>query len=194
MQAAEIVQEARNSLSGLPSSQTRQLLIYQVEGADEDQDGYNPHAELRTLVLKEVQKNLSLKDHALVRFLLEQEKACRWDNTETELESIYHCGFLLSLLGQIEDLQLLWQAKMTNMDTGAGFDSQFLVGAGVLPTLAYLHSLQEDWAKKAEVYIEKCQRAGDFNDLEGYRSFKLRYFEIDPSVQESSTAEHPASQ
>lgn len=71
MQAAEIVQEARNSLSGLPSSQTLQLLIYQVEGADEEEDGYDPHAELRARVLKEVQKTLFLKDRALVRFLLE---------------------------------------------------------------------------------------------------------------------------
>jgi hypothetical protein len=83
---------------------------------------------------------------------------------------------------------------MTNMDTGAAFDIQFLVGAGVFPTLTYLHSFQAEWAEKAETYIEKCQRAGDFNDLEGYRSFRQRYFEIEPSAQESSTEEHPELQ
>lgn len=75
----------------------------------------------------------------------------------------------------------MWQAKMTNMDTGTFFDSQFLVGVGVSPTLAYLHSLQEEWAEEAGAYIEKCQRAGDFNNLEGYRSLRQRSFERESS-------------
>jgi hypothetical protein len=184
MQAADMVQEARDSLSGLPSSQTLQLLTYQEEFTDEYEDGPDPHAELRALVLKELQKTLSLKDRALIHFLLEQEIACRQNDVETDIDSIHHGGFLLFLLGQLEDVELLWRAKRASFDTWCGFDIQFLVGAGVSSTLAYLHSIKKEWAEEARTCIEECQRARDFNDLERYRHARQRYFGTEPSLEE----------
>lgn len=178
MQAADIVREARSSFSGLPSSQTLQLLMYQAESTSEDEDGYDPHADLRASVLTELHKTLSLKDRALIRFLLEQEIVCRQNETETDSDSIHLCGFLLFLLGQPEDIELLWQAKKATFDTWCGFDIQFLVGAGVAPTLAALQSIEKEWAEEARTYIEECQRAGDFGNLESYRHEKQRYFDM----------------
>jgi hypothetical protein len=194
MQAADIVQEAKHSLSGLPSSQALQWLTYREEFTDEDEDGYDPHAELRASILKEVQNTLSLKDRTLIRFLLEQEIACRQNDDETAIDSIHHCGFLLFLLGQLEDLELLWRAKRASFDTWCSFDIQFLVGAGVSPTLAYLCSIKQEWAEEAKTYIEECQRAGDFDDLERYRHARQRYFGTESSLEESRTTEHPKPQ
>jgi hypothetical protein len=194
MQAEDIVQEARDGLSGLPSSQALQLLTYQKEFTDEDEDGSDPHAELRALVLKELHKTLSLKDRALIHFLLEQEIACRQNDVETDIESIHHGGFLLFLLGQLEDVELLWRAKRASFDTWCSFDIQFLVGAGVSSTLAYLHSIEKEWAEEARTYIEACQCARDFNDLESYRHARQRYFGTEPSLEESSTTEYPKPQ
>jgi hypothetical protein len=194
MQAEDIVQEARRSLSGLPSSHVLQSLTYLEGSPTETEERYDPHAELRALVLKELQKTLSLTDRVLIRFLLEQEMACRQNEDETDIDSIHLCGFLLFLLGQLEDVELLWQAKRTTFDTWCGFDIQFLVGAGVSPTLAYLHSIQKEWAEEARTYIEECQRAGDFSDLESYRHEKQRYFCTESPLEESSTTEYPKPQ
>ncbi|SRR5579884_1412395 len=176
MQAAEIVQEARDNSMGLPSEQALSLLAYQEGGATEDKDGFDPHAELRARVLDALQNTLSLKDRPLVRFLMEQEIACHQDEVETDSDSIHHCGFLLFLLGQLEDVELLWRAKRASFDTWCGFDIQFLVGAGVAPTLSYLQDIQEKWARHAKSYIEECQAAGDFRHLERYREAKMKYF------------------
>jgi hypothetical protein len=194
MQAAEIVQEARDSLSGLPSEQALHLLTYQEDGTTEDEDGFDPHAALRALVLEEVQHGLSLKDRALIRFLLEQEIACRQNDTETEIESIHYGSFLLFLLGQLEDVELLWQAKRASFDTWGTLDMQLLVGAGVSSTLASLHSIKQEWAEEARTYLEKSQQAGFFRDLESYRNAKQWYLPTEPSLEESSTTEHPKSQ
>lgn len=181
MQAEDIVREARDSLSGLPAAQALQLLAYQEAFSDEDKGSYDPHAEARTLILNEVQKTLSLKDRALIRFLLEQEIACRQNEVETGDDSIHHCGFLLFQLGQLEDIELLWWAKRASFDTWCGFDIQFLVGAGVSSVLMYLHSIEKVWAEEARTYIEECQRAGNFNDLEEYRHARQKYFETESS-------------
>ncbi|GCE09547.1 hypothetical protein [Dictyobacter aurantiacus] len=194
MQAANIVQEARNSLSGLPSSQVLHALTYLKEGAPKNEDGSDPHATLRAQVLKELQNTLSLKDRPLLRFLMEQEITCRKNDIETESDNIHLSGFLLFLLGQLEDVELLWKAKRASFDTWCGFDIQFLVGAGVSTTLIYLHSIEQEWAKKARTYIEECQQTGDLDDLERYRRAMQRYFEIEPSAEEANTTEHPETQ
>lgn len=186
MQAEDIVREARSSQPGLPPAHLLQLVT-----AQEDPLLGNHHAVLRVSVLGELYKTLSLTDRPLIRFLLEQEMTCRENDYETDIEGIHLCGFLLFLLAQLEDVELLWQAKTTNFDTMCGFDIQFLVGAGVSPTVAYLHSIQQDWAKKARTYIEHCQRSGGFSDLEGYRHFRQRYFfGAEPPEEEANTTEH----
>src|SRR5215467_5315256 len=55
-------------------------------------------------------------------------------------ESLYHCALLLYLVGDPADVPLMWEAKRINFDTGCGFDAQFMVGAGVLETIAHLEA------------------------------------------------------
>lgn len=86
------------------------------------------------------------------------------------------CGFLLSLLAQIEDVGLLWEAKTTSFDIMCGFDVQFLVGAGVVSTVSYLQSIQEEWAQNALTYIEESQKIGDFHNLERFREVTHKVF------------------
>lgn len=194
MQAEDFVREARSARPGLPPPHLLQLVAYQEELLPETGEKGDRHAEFRAAVLEELQKALSSGDRLLLRFLLEQEMACRQNDYETDVDSIHLCGFLLFLLGQLEDVELLWQAKRTTFDTWCGFDIQFLVGAGVSPTLAYLQPIQKEWAKAARTYIEECQRLGNFSDLESYRHEKQRYFGTEPPLQESSTTEHPKPQ
>ena len=161
MQPEEFINEARRVSPELPAPHILQLVIYQAaKVADTDVED-DQNAQFRELVLKELQTGVTLADRPLLRFLLEQEIAYHVDAWGI-FESIRLCGSLLSTLAQLEDVPLLWEAKTTSFDTMCGFDIQFLVGAGVAPTLAYLQNIQEKWAQDAREYIEECQQAGDF--------------------------------
>jgi hypothetical protein len=181
MQAEEFVREARSTQPELPPLHLLQLVACQEEPLPHTEESSDQHALFRALVLEELQKTLSSGDRALIRFCLKQEMICYKNNfrvTEECLgfDSFRLCGFLLFVLAQVEDVPLLWEAKTTNFDTMCGFDIQFLVGAGVSPTLDSLRAIQEEWAQDARAYIEKCQRAGDFDDLDRYRHEMQRYF------------------
>ena len=180
MQPVDVIREAHSSPTGLPSASAQDLLAYQaipytIEGMGEQ------HAVFRAAVLQllfqhHLQKSLSLADHTLIRFLLEQEIACYSNEYITADDNLHLAGYLLFVLGQLDDVELLWRAKTANFDTGSSFDIQFLVGAGVAPTKAYLQSSQQEWAVEARKYIEKCEEAGDFQEMEGYRLDRERYF------------------
>jgi hypothetical protein len=168
MLAEDFAREARNFQPGLPPQQLLQLVAYQEEGLPENAEGDDQNAAFRASVLKVLSKNLSQEDRPLIRFLLEQEIVFH-ENAWGIFESIRLCGTLLFLLAQMEDVHLLWEAKSVNFDTMSGFDIQLLVGAGVAPTLAYLQQVEEEWAEDARIYLEECQQAGDFQNLERYR-------------------------
>jgi hypothetical protein len=134
-------------------------------------------AASRAAVLEEVQQSLVPEDRVLLCFILEQEMLSRVHDGGGEFfENLYWAGFLLSLVAHVEDVRLLWRAKTLDFDTWCGFDAQLLVGAGVSRTLAYLQSLREEWASAAWAYLEQCQQAGDFADLEQYRQWRQTYF------------------
>jgi hypothetical protein len=79
-------------------------------------------------------------------------------------------------IGDVEDAPLLWEAKRVDFDTHCGLDVQFLVGAGVGQTLAYLKDVGGEQALAAAKYIEDCRGTGDFNNLESHMEFWDRYF------------------
>lgn len=164
----DFVCAARNAQPELPQPQLLQLVAYQEEGSSENIEGDDHNAAFRASVLKALCKNFSQEDRPLIRFLLVQEIAYH-ENTWGIFESIRLCGAMLFLLAQVEDVCLLWEAKTANFDTMCGFDSQLLVGSGVTPTLAYLQLVEEEWVEDARVYLEECQQAGDFQNLERYR-------------------------
>ena len=53
------------------------------------------------------------------------------------------CVQLFSL-GQVEDSLRVWRAKLCNFDTHCGIDVQFVCGAGLEPTKAYLRHVGGD--------------------------------------------------
>lgn len=176
MQAETFIQEARLARPALLSPDLLQLVTHK-EGATEGEE--DQQAVFREAVLEELQKTLSAEDRPLLRFLLEQEIVYH-DSLWCICESIRLCGFLLAVLAHVEDVDLLWKAKTTSFDTMIGFNVQFLVGAGVTPTLSYLRSLQQDWAQEAAAHIEERQVLGDFEDLEQYYVDIQKFFRGEP--------------
>jgi hypothetical protein len=71
------------------------------------------------------------------------------------------CVQLFSL-GQVEDSLRVWRAKSCNFDTHCGIDVQFVCGAGLEPTKAYLRHVGGDDALDALDYLVKCEAGGDF--------------------------------
>jgi len=91
-------------------------------------------------------------------------------------ENLYWCALFLYQLGFLDDILPMWKAKHVNMDTGCGFDIQFLVGAGVDKTLSFLTDSDEADAKKAHSYILSCKEAGDFSNLPSWLQGRIEYY------------------
>lgn len=89
-------------------------------------------------------------------------------------ESIYHCALLLYLVGDPTDVPMIWKAKGLNMDVGSGLDCQFLVGAGVDPTIAYLN---ENGYSDIVDYLQTCDpRDMTPRALKDWEQFRIGYF------------------
>ncbi len=95
------------------------------------------------------------------------------DEDDLYFEQLYWCALLLYLVGDPADVPLMWEAKNINMDTGSGFDVQFLVGAGVHETVSYLQAHGND---EIAAYLQQCEAAHDFDDLPGWEQFRIEYF------------------
>lgn len=163
------MREMRSAQPGLPPPHLLQLVVYKAAEL-EDQN-----AAFRLTVLEALHETLIPADHIFVRFLLEQEIMYH-EQLAGMSDSLRLCGFLLSSLARLDDVCLLWEAKITSFDTMCGFDAQLLISAGVPATLTYLQLIHEDWAQGAKEYIEECQQAGDFDRLDQYRDTMHRYF------------------
>lgn len=92
---------------------------------------------------------------------------------DDSFENLYWCALLLYLVGDLSDVELLWEAKFINFDTSCGFDGQFLVGAGFDQTVRYLADRKlNDIAK----YLERMKECGDFDDLSEWEKVRIEYF------------------
>lgn len=89
-----------------------------------------------------------------IRQLLQQET----ENEEAEDNEVLKllCVMLFAI-GNVQDTELIWQAKRKNQDTGSYIDVQLLCGAGVEKTIAYLEKRGGEQARKQLLYIEQCQ-------------------------------------
>ena len=64
----------------------------------------------------------------------------------------------------------MWEAKNIDMDTGCGFDTQFMVGAGVDATMKYL----EDQGQTGPMgLIEEMKAAKELDDLQEWEKFRI---------------------
>jgi hypothetical protein len=80
-------------------------------------------------------------DRALVRYLtqFEIEKA-RAEQVGGTGDVLIACCWLLFMIGQVEDSQLIWEAKELNFDTFCYIDSVFLIPEGIEATVAFARS------------------------------------------------------
>ena len=74
------------------------------------------------------------------------------------------CAMLFSI-GVVEDSLLIWRAKSCCFDTMCGIDVQFLCGAGLSATEAFLEASATGDAKEALTYLRECTQSGDFDEF-----------------------------
>jgi hypothetical protein len=117
------------------------------------------------------------KLHQILLDLFRREIASRrregYDLEDDLFENLYWCALLLYLVGDPADVPLMWEAKHINMDTGCGFDGQFLVGAGVEETIKYL---EEHGQKAPADYLKDLKSFKELDDLQGWERFRINYF------------------
>jgi len=113
-----------------------------------------------------------------IRAILEREAELErtWQEREDDL-AVLSCVQLFAY-GSLEDVLRIWDAKRSGFDLGIMLDVQFLCGAGLAETKAFLMADSSESAKSALAYINKCEEAGDFEDFtpNGYLKFYRQYF------------------
>jgi hypothetical protein len=176
MDIQAIISAARAAAPELPDSSVLRAVEYSPYTPTDDSDGdtIDQNEETREQVCIALNQELLPQDHTFTCYLLEQEIALHRAANDTLFDTLKRCAYLLYRRGHVEDSQLLWEAKNVHFDAYAGLDIQLLIGAGFDATIAYLKG-QPDSAKEIE-YLEACQRAGDFDDMESYERFIAAYF------------------
>ncbi len=109
-------------------------------------------------------------------FLREVQYRADEENDGQHFENLYWAALFLYQLGDFNDVIPMWNAKHTNMDTGVGFDIQFLVGQGVEETLQWLRQQRDPLSDRIANYITECRNAGDFEELDQWLASKINYF------------------
>ena len=139
----------------------------------------------RAQVLDAIHRRPEVEASGLLRVLLDVEvdywrrvdQAGAYTDENSEFfENIYWCAFLLWRTGDVRDVLALWRAKHTTFDTFCGLDAQYLVGAGVEETIAYLRESSEAEAKPALKYLLEGRKSGAFDLLEKWAQHKSTYF------------------
>lgn len=108
-----------------------------------------------------------------IRRLLQQEM----ENREAEDHEVLKLlCIMLFAIGNVEDTELIWQAKRKNQDAGSYIDVQLLCGAGVEETIVYLEKKGGEQAHDQVLYLKNCEPYDyvDFSKAEwlsGYRGY-----------------------
>ena len=106
--------------------------------------------------------------HQHLRDIFQAEMAYRENDDDHDyFESIYHCAYLLFCVGDPSDVPAMWAAKHINMDTGTGFDIEFLLGAGRDATDAYLRA--NGFGKIAQELTHRGVREDELAEWSVYR-------------------------
>ncbi|PTY01485.1 hypothetical protein DB346_12085 [Verrucomicrobia bacterium LW23] len=83
-------------------------------------------------------------------------------------------------MGFAEDSLPIYQAKFTCFDTACGMDMEFMLGAGIVPTVEFLkkRALDNSDAAKALGYLQETLRSGHLRDFlpEDHLGYYRNYF------------------
>mgnify|MGYP006990208088 FL=1 len=90
-------------------------------------------------------------------------------NVAGEIDNTYDCPlsiicstYLLYRLGDLNDVKSIWNAKCIDYDSYFEIDGQFLVGAGVDETIAFLRRKRGRIAKFIIKDIKRYKKQGTF--------------------------------
>lgn len=114
------------------------------------------------------------RDRESIRLLLRQEM----ENREAEDNEVLKLlCIMLFAVGNVEDTELIWQAKRKNQDTGSYMDVQLLCGAGVEETTAYLEKKGGEQAHEQLLYLRQCEPYDfvDFSKDQWLSKYKAYY-------------------
>ena len=143
-----------------------------------DTNGLLADAAFRENVYRQIHPTPEEQFVPLLREMFNREMQYRADDTHNHehFENLYWNAMFLFQIGDFDDVIPMWRAKHINMDTGCGFDIQFLVGRGVTQTLEYLSEHHDPECAKIAEHITRCRGVGDFDNLDEWLSDRLNYF------------------
>lgn len=97
---------------------------------------------------------------------------------EGDAELMRLCCAQLFGAGETDDVMLIWHAKAASMDADFAIDIQFLCGAGLGKTKAYLEESKTQESARALERLEQSEQAGDFEgfSVEAWSEACLRYY------------------
>ena len=97
------------------------------------------------------------------------------DHVNYGQDPLMACCWMLFMIGRLEDVPVVWEAKMTDFDTGCGIDTVLLLPHGMAPTLDYAvaHHLDDitEWLAQCEGDVDA--------DIQGWRD--TTYFDGRPA-------------
>lgn len=144
----------------------------------------------RAKVLWALQYDRGPDDLALLRWLAEQEAACRAEAPFQGLgEQAELVGFLLAEHAQPEDVWRHHAIKRANFDTGCGYDREHLVAAGVGATIE--HVRESDHPDRDDVLELLLDDEGEpemsEEDLTEWLGHRREWFPADPADEDPLT-------
>lgn len=157
-----------------------------LEYTEVTRDGHvvDGNATRRAMVLWALQYDHGPADLPLVRWLVEQETACRRAASLQGLgEEAALAGFLLASYREVADVWLHWALKRANFDTWCGYDVEHLVAGGVDATLAFVRASEHP---ERDALLERLD-AVEEPDLEKWFAHKRSWFPADRADEDPLT-------
>lgn len=131
---------------------------------------------IRKRIYSEIHKNLLPIHRKVVLKLIQIEIQQREEDLYEDYEMFYWCIFLLSRFEEPSDVGLIWKAKNIDFDDSLGVEPQFLIGSGFEKTARYLEFKNDEESREILNYLEECKVKGDFENIEGWYSYRVEYF------------------
>ena len=119
----------------------------------------------------------NIADLPAVRELLAKEAEAERVGEERMDDLALLCCVQLFSRGLLEDVLRIWEAKQSGFDLFCYLDGEFLLGAGITETIAYLQDVGSEEAELALDYITEGYDAGNLEDfspaahLKRYKSY-----------------------
>jgi hypothetical protein len=176
---AEDAEHAEKQIGRTTSRPANNDLLHMTNSGEMTHDLNSPRGRRAALEGIRADRNSIRDQHQLLLDLFQREMdfrrsaALEDDFDGNCFEHIYWCALLLYLIGDLADIDLMWEGKQIDMDTACGFDFQFLVGAGVDETISYL---RENGKNEIADYLQNLKDSKELDNLPQWERFRIDYF------------------